>query len=318
MDPICYKALLRMDLPNVFLISLQNFEEGDEALRIAKTNRTTVEYYFTCTPSLPLYIFNHFDDINSITYLDSDFFFFSDPEPVMKIIGKHPIAITAHRFPSALGKLEKQYGVFNVGWLTFKRDEQAISCLQRWKAQCLEWSFDRLEEGRFADQMYLNEWPTRYPDTLVISHKGVNLAPCNIGNYQVSIQDDQIMIDGDQLICYHFFGLKDYRGFLYYLSLRPYGTQPTSEILKQIYEPYLRALAEGKKKAAEVLGEVINTTSIRERTQITPTRDDSWTKQIIKKLERYKAVANAIVSCRFILFVNGKIIFKFISCGLSR
>lgn len=318
MDAICYNALLRMDLPNVFLISLQNFEKDDEALRIAKINRTTVEYYFTCSPSLPLYIFNNFKDINVLTYLDSDYFFFSSPEPIMKIIGEHSIAITAHRFPPALRKLEKQYGVFNVGWLTFKRDEQAISCLQHWRAQCLEWCFDRLEEGRFADQMYLNEWPSRYPNTLVISHKGVNLAPCNIGNYQVSIKDDRLIIDEDQLVCYHFFGLKNYRYFLYYLSLHQYGTRPTRTILEHIYEPYLRALTEGKRKATEVLGEVIKTTNIRELTQIKPMRDyDSWMKKIIKMFEQYKAFANAIVSRRFILFVKGKIIFKIISCGFS-
>jgi hypothetical protein len=319
MDFICYKALLKMNLPNVFLISIQDFEKGDEALRIAKTNRTTVEYYFTCTPSLPLYIFNHFKGINSLTYLDSDFFFFSDPEPVMKIIGEHPIAITAHRFPPALCNLEKQYGVYNVGWLTFKRDEQAISCLQRWREQCLEWCFDRLEEGRFADQMYLNEWPTLYPDTLVISHKGVNLAPCNIGNYQISIKDNQIVIDGDQLICYHYFGLKDYRGFLYYLSLRQYGAPPTRTILEQIYEPYLQALSEGKRQAGKVLDEVVKTGNLRDLTQVSHNQTkSSRLKKLSQKVDWYITVTCAIASRRFVLFKNDHIIFKSISCGSGK
>jgi hypothetical protein len=308
-----------MDLLNVFPISLQDFEEGDEALRIAKTNRTTVEYYFTCTPSLPLYIFNHFMEINSLTYLDSDFFFFSDPEPVMEVIGEHSIAITSHRFPSALRKLEKQYGVFNVGWLTFKRNEQAMSCLKRWREQCLEWCFDRLEEGRFADQMYLDEWPKFYPDTIVISHKGVNLAPCNIGNYKISVNNGKVMVDGNPLVCYHFFGLKDFYGFLYYLSLRRYGFEPTHTILEHIYEPYFQALAKGKKQAVKVIGGVLKTSSTRGFTRIKPINDRySYLKQIGKVLIRYKVASVAILSRRFVLFFNNRVIFKFITCGLGR
>jgi len=320
MDTICYDALLKMDLPYVSLISLQDFEKDDEALRIAKANRTIVEYYFTCTPSLPLYIFNHFNDINSLTYLDSDFFFFSSPEPAMKIIEKYPIAITSHRFPPVLRKLEKKYGVFNVGWLTFQRNEQAISCLQRWREQCLEWCYDRLEEGRFADQMYLNEWPELYPDTLVIPHKGVSLAPYNIANDHVIIKDDNnIMIAGDQLICYHFCGLKDFRGFLYYLSLRRYGMQPTCTILEQIYEPYLQILAKCKQQANKVLNEAIKNTSLRERTQVTQKYQGAlWINKIISKYDRYMSLVDAILSRNFVLFFDDHIIFKFISCGLDK
>ena len=54
----CYDVLKQLDLPDINLISLNEFERGDEALLGAKQNRRLIEYYFTCSPSLPLLIMN--------------------------------------------------------------------------------------------------------------------------------------------------------------------------------------------------------------------------------------------------------------------
>ena len=78
MDTISYDILSKFFLPSVSLIILKDFEKGDEELVSVKQNRTQIEYYFTCTPSLPIYIFDHHPEICLITYLDADLFFFSD------------------------------------------------------------------------------------------------------------------------------------------------------------------------------------------------------------------------------------------------
>ena len=319
MDSMCHEALAKLNLPSVYLIALSDFETGDSELLGAKANRSIVEYYFTCTSSLPLYIFRHFQDVDCLTYIDSDFFFFSNPKKFVEEVGRYPIAIVPHRFPPYLKNLEKLYGVFNVGWLTFRRDDGALACLRHWREQCIEWCFDRLESGRFADQMYLDEWPTLFPDTHVICHKGVNLAPCNIANYRINVIDDEIRVDDDPLICFHFFGLKEYRGGVYYLSLKKYGLRPTRRILSAIYEPYFRALAEGAQQANRVLDELATFTSLRELTQ-TGSRQDlsSYFQKKLKKLLRYNVIARELIMRRFVIFVNGRIILKFIPCGFRR
>src|SRR5215813_5304237 len=76
MDRVCYNALSQIKLPNVRLIALDEFEAADRELLIAKKNRTLIEYYFTCTPSLPLFIFDASREVDCITYLDADLFFF--------------------------------------------------------------------------------------------------------------------------------------------------------------------------------------------------------------------------------------------------
>jgi len=311
MDPLCFNYLNQLHLKNAILIALDQFEKGDVELQNAKANRSPVEYYFTCTASMLLYIFRGFPDVDSLTYVDSDFFLFSDPSPVFDEIGDRPIAITAHRFSPDFRYLERHYGVYNVGWLTFRRSSIALACLQRWRAQCLEWCYDKVEDGRFGDQMYLNDWPKRYPETYVIQHKGVNLMPCNIGNYVISLKDKEVYVDDDPLICYHFFGLKGYRGMVYYLSLSRYGVNPTPQVLKGIYEPYLKCMNEVQSQNRSRLVGLKKTKTLR------GDRRGSLLLMIHSKYARARAIMKAVIQRQFILSIRGRIIFKFIPCGIK-
>src|SRR4051812_47673010 len=54
MDTESYDVLSRLALPRATLVRLDQLE--DEELLKAKANRTLIEYYWTCTPSLPLYV----------------------------------------------------------------------------------------------------------------------------------------------------------------------------------------------------------------------------------------------------------------------
>jgi len=120
LDDAAYAALSALNEPHIVPIALDDFERGDEPLRVAKGNRSLVEYYFTCTPSLPLFVLRHQPAVETITYLDADLFFFSDPAPLFEEIGASAVAIIPHRFPAANTRFER-YGIFNVGWLTFRR-----------------------------------------------------------------------------------------------------------------------------------------------------------------------------------------------------
>src|SRR5205823_14122047 len=56
LDELSHSELTRLNLPEVSLLTLGELENGDAALLAAKENRSRIEYYFTCTPSLPLFI----------------------------------------------------------------------------------------------------------------------------------------------------------------------------------------------------------------------------------------------------------------------
>jgi lipopolysaccharide biosynthesis glycosyltransferase len=161
LDDEVYRKLNGMKLPSVTLISIAGFEWEDTKLAEAKKNRSLIEYYFTCTPSLILKVMETNREIDILTYLDADLYFFSSIEPLYKEMVGYSILIVEHRFPPHLHHLEK-YGIYNVGLLSFRNDRNAMVCLQWWRDRCLEWCYDRLEDGKFADQKYLNDWLERF------------------------------------------------------------------------------------------------------------------------------------------------------------
>ena len=242
MDDDCCRILEDMDLPNVRLISLAELEKQFAELLEAKKNRKLIEYYFTCTPALPLYILDNEPTVDSVTYLDADLFFFADPAPVYREIGEHSIAIIEHRFPDEIKGLA-EYGIYNVGFLFFRRDEIGLACLRRWFAQCLEWCYDRVEGKRFADQKYLDDWPNRFENLIVLQNKGANLAPWNLSKYAVTSRAKQIRIDRQPLIFFHFHDLKRFSNWLYEPNLEKYKVNMSRSVLNRIYKPYIRTLS---------------------------------------------------------------------------
>jgi hypothetical protein len=241
MDEITYKILTEMQLPQVQLIPISDFEKDDNLLLKAKQNRSLVEYYFTCTPSLPLYVMDHVPEVDIITYLDSDLYFFSSIEPVYQELGNGSVLIIGHRFPPSL-KDKEIYGIFNVGLLSFRRDDNGIACLHWWRNRCLEWCYTRVENGRFADQKYLDDWPDRFSGVVILQHKGAGLAAWNIANYFYSWKNMQFIIDDQPMIVYHFHGLKRINQWIYDTNVISYKTRLPKIVKQGLYIPYLKEL----------------------------------------------------------------------------
>jgi hypothetical protein len=236
----CVQWLRDANLPGVRVIPLPFLEAWDPELSATRSTRSLVEYYFTCSPCLPRYILSTSGDVDRITYLDSDLYFFSSPEPLFEEIGAAPIAIVPHRFsPEKAEKLEP-YGRYNVGWLTFDRSETALACIDWWRASCITWCFDRLEPGRFADQKYLDEFERLFPATHVVRHPGANVAPWNIENCKPSKGPS---VNGQSLIFYHFHGLKRLSDSAYDMHLREYGARADRVLREAVYIPYLTVMA---------------------------------------------------------------------------
>jgi hypothetical protein len=241
MSSECYDTLINMNLPNLIPISQEQFEEGDSKLVSTKGNRSRVEYYFTCTPSLPLYVLNHFPEVDLITYLDSDLFFFSSPEPILTEMGLGSIAIIPHRFPKHLKRRERN-GIYNVGWISFRRDDNGISCLQWWREKCLEWCYDKIEANRFADQKYLNYWEDLFDGVVVINNKGANLASWNISNCKLQLIDKNVLVDDDLLIFFHFNSVKKVTSSVYTSSMKYSFAVVTPLIRESIFTPYIETV----------------------------------------------------------------------------
>lgn len=233
MDDITYELLKKLNLKNVELISLAEFE--NDKLREVKKDRTVVEYCWTCTSSLCFHMLQK-PEVTNITYIDADTFFYSDPEPIFRGINRSSIAIVEHRFSPERSYLEKTAGKYNVNFIFFKKDENGLACVKWWTEVVIKWCYDRYEKGKFGDQVYLDEFPKRFNGVFVIPQKGAGLAPWNLSRYRITQKDSDIYVDDEKLIFYHFHNFQIVNENSFQRARRYYIPHDTGGI---IYEPYI-------------------------------------------------------------------------------
>lgn len=201
MDEETKSLLHTFDFSYVTCLTLGEIE--DQELLAIKPTRNSAEYCWTLSPCLPWFVLQNYAHVDFITYLDADLYFYSDVQPIIDEIGDSSIAIIEHRFVPELQHLVNR-GRFCVEWVSFRRDKEGLACLNRWREQCIEWCFYRLEENRMGDQKYLDSWPNLYENICILQSVGAGIAPWNYVNYKFSEAGGVIRVDGAPLIFYHF------------------------------------------------------------------------------------------------------------------
>jgi hypothetical protein len=243
-DEESFERLSALNLPHVTPISLAEFEAAHPALTAVKRSRNKLEYFFTCGPNLPLYVFDQRPDVDAVTYVDSDLCFFSDPQPLFDAWEGHSIGVTAHHLPAfrRAPYIQRHTGFYNVGWLSFRRDRDGLGCLKWWRDRCLEWCYERFEDGKYADQLYLDQWPKLFPGFYEYVHCGANVAPWNVCDYRLSLRGGRVYCDDDPLIFYHFHALKQIAPHLFNTNLSLTLRPPHPVLKRHVYLPYIQQL----------------------------------------------------------------------------
>lgn len=199
----------KIDFPEVNTLQLKDIEENDADLAIAKTNRSRIEYYFTLSPCLPLYLLKK-HNLSHICSLDADILFLNSPKSLFDKLNEYSIVITPHKFSDEITHLSK-FGMYNVSFQIFKNNETGLACLQKWKEECIEYCGDEYDEvnERFADQKYLDKWLTLYPNEVFVLNDNISgLAPWNLNNYKVEKIENCYYSNQEQIIFYHFHHFK--------------------------------------------------------------------------------------------------------------
>lgn len=202
MDIATYEILSKMQLRNVTVLALSEIE--NESLRSVKGVRKEYEYCWTLKAPLLLHIFENYKDVESLLYVDSDVFLFSSPERCFELTNRHPVLLTCHNFSQSFKHLYKKKGRINAGIIGFKRCSTAVRYLKWWKRKCIEWCYDVVLEGKFADQKYLEEFIKPSGGAYVEESIGMNAAVWNVKDAEVRVKDGSLQIDGNQLVFYHF------------------------------------------------------------------------------------------------------------------
>jgi len=273
-DDIAYDILTRMQLAYVTVISLKEFETP--ALLAVKPHRTVAEYCWTSTSSTVLHCLEKYH-LKEICYLDADLFFWGDPLTLISEAKDSSMMITEHRY-------SKEYdhalisGKYCVQFMYFKNDINAMQALHWWRAACLEWCFNRVEEGKFGDQKYLDEWPQRFEGVKVLAHLGGGVAPWNVQQYDINADNQNSILLKERrtgicfpLIFYHFHGLKFINQ-----TIDCGGYKLRSAIYHSLYVPYIQTLLRQEKNS---LSKSVNIhgVAIKQNTWL------DWLKDIKKK-----------------------------------
>jgi len=306
-DQSTYGVISELGLSDLRPISLQEFEHNDEALLTVKQNRSQVEYYFTFTPSWLLYILNNFAGVDLITYLDADLFFFSSPVAIYEEMQDQSVLIVGHRFPEDLRTREK-YGIYNVGLLAFRDDPYGRQCLHWWRERCLEWCYDRVENGRFADQKYLDDWPERFQQVVVLQHKGAGLGPWNVANYSLTLVDGKIMVDSEPLVFYHFHSFKQLTPWLYDPGLAAFGVHAPHVLKRHIYQPYVAGLHDSATHLSARIGHSDSHVGSIRRGGASERSRESTLRTVVRKSKHQLAVTRQLLQGDLWMVISGRIL----------
>ena len=249
-DHESYSLLKKLSWDHLVLIHESDFPEE---IRSIKEKRKIHEYCWTLKPVLCEYVMIHYPSVKRVTYLDSDLYFWADPD---KIFQNQPncsvlLSIEEKHRPkwkkSRLLRRIKITGLYNSGFVSFKRDEIGLQSVKWWKKQCLNHCIISPEKGLFGDQKYLDELPKLFPNICPITTSGVNIGPWNYLKYRFTESDRSVRIDDHLLIFYHFSSLrviaKDQIKFIYRVK---------KDTLPFIYETYQKALSDAVELAEKV------------------------------------------------------------------
>ncbi|NJN35512.1 MAG: glycosyl transferase [Saprospiraceae bacterium] len=257
-DDLCFDTLTYLKLPNLTVISLAEFE--DEELLHVKPTRTRGEYCWTCTSSTILYALEKFD-LPHCTYIDADMFFYNNPQILLdEMPADAHVLITDHRYTPQYDK-SRLAGRYCVQFVYFKNTKQGMETLNWWRERCLEWCFNRLEDGKFGDQKYLDDWATRFEGIHELLHIGGGIAPWNVQQYNFdltekilrgSINDSysRLYVNDTFIekyktpdftpVFFHFHGVKLYQNSAAIYAPKMYIL--TQNVRSIFYEPYIAAV----------------------------------------------------------------------------
>ena len=224
MDPAGKPLLDRLALPYLDTVDVADVEAFDPELYTAKRARTPTEYAWTVKPVACLHALEREPDLHMVTYLDSDLMFFHDPAPLFAELGDESVLITPYGFPPRREYWADIVGRYCTQLLAFRRTDEGIRVLRAWRDQCVDWCYQRLEDGKFGDQKYLDEWPERFSGVHALEHPGGIAGLWNMTSmweggdevvgtpYALERRNGELKISGRPLIYYHYQYLRLYWG----------------------------------------------------------------------------------------------------------
>ncbi|KUO72729.1 MAG: hypothetical protein APF77_01820 [Clostridia bacterium BRH_c25] len=238
-----------MNLDKASIISIGSIEAKDQELLGVKSGRNEKEYAWTLKPAAMLYLLESYPELDNIVWLDGDTAFLSNPQPIYDEWGDYSILLTEEMYSGKYDYMSWYFGVYNTGFLGFKRDDNAIKCLRWLRRKVIEWCYDRHEDGLWSDQMYFSNLPSIFSNVGVNKNAGINMTPFILRRLLDEEGDDitessgYIFVNASKVVLFHYYGFKFYNESEFELCFYKNWRFP-EEAIKAIYMPYIELCSE--------------------------------------------------------------------------
>jgi len=238
-DREVYEVLSVQNWSDTELIRLETIE--NEELLKAKANRHGWEYAWSLKPTLLRNIMLRDTNADYYAFFDADIYFFSNPNSIFDEAPGANLFLTDHNNSASFAKYYDISGKFNSGFVGCRNSPTAAMAIDWWGAKTIDWCYARfdMENKRYGDQRYLEQLPELFPGIHIVRSKGANVAHWNIENYTITPTGNNVFMNSDRLIFYHYSGLFIYNSREYNLS---WATHIPENAVQHIYIPYLRDL----------------------------------------------------------------------------
>lgn len=211
-DEKCYEFLKEINSDKIVLVTIAELNRED--LLAIKASRKLNQYCWTLKPGFIKHIFTLDDSINRVTYIDSDLFFYQNPnvifenQPDASVLlssGEIFLPMYSKEFNQTMQTLT---GNFNSGFISFKKDINGLQCVNWWDKMCVDSCTSNPEDNKFGDQKYLDDMPFLFNNVYEITTQGINIGHWNYLKYKFTVSNDNVMVNNNKLIFYHFSGFR--------------------------------------------------------------------------------------------------------------
>ncbi len=211
-DEKCYEFLKEINSDKIVLVTIAELNRED--LLAIKDSRKLNQYCWTLKPGFIKHIFTLDDSINRVTYIDSDLFFYQNPnvifenQPDASVLlssGEIFLPMYSKEFNQTMQTLT---GNFNSGFISFKKDINGLQCVNWWDKMCVDSCTSNPEDNKFGDQKYLDDMPFLFNNVYEITTQGINIGHWNYLKYKFTVSNDNVMVNNNKLIFYHFSGFR--------------------------------------------------------------------------------------------------------------
>ena len=139
-------------------------------------------------------------------------------------------------------------------FLSFRNDASGVEALNWWRDRCIEWCYARREDGKYGDQLYLNDWPARFKRVVVLQNIGAGVAPWNHIQYDFNMgsKDSQVLVNDTPLVFYHFHSIA-FVGPQVVIPTKYVSNPVRKGVLRLCFIPYLNKLQDVLEKVRIVL-----------------------------------------------------------------